>query len=89
MKVKVDGFVCKGGELVAEAELVRAVSGGGEGEAVVLFLHLFIEDRPIRILQTTVHIVVTASDHLQKETQPTRETTRRSHFLTKLPDSKY
>ncbi len=65
----------EGGELVAEAELEGAVPGGGEGEAVVLLLHLFIEDRPVRILQTTVHVIVTAGDHLRKETQPRRHTT--------------
>lgn len=83
MKVEVHGLVCEGGELVAEAELERAVSGGGEGEAVVLLLHLFIEDRPVRILQTTVHIIVTASDHLQRETQRrvTPQMTPRSHLL--------
>lgn len=80
MKVEVHGLVCEGGELVAEAELERAVSGGGEGEAVVLLLHLFIEDRPVRILQTTVHIIVTASDHLQRDTQPTQC----SHLLPDL-----
>lgn len=74
LEVKINGLVCEGGELVTEAELVGAVLGCCEGEAVVLLLHLFVECGAIWVLQTTVHVIMAASHNLGKQQQQTRHT---------------
>lgn len=66
LEVKVDSLVCEGGELVTEAKLVGAVLGGGEGEAVILLLHLLVEHGAVGVLQTTVHIIMAPGDHLKR-----------------------
>lgn len=54
----------EGGELIAEAELVGAIFGCCEGKAVILLLHLLVECGSIWVLQTTIDIIVAASDNL-------------------------
>lgn len=67
MKVKVHSLVGEGGEFIAEAELKCAVSRRCERKAVVLFLHLLIEDSAIRVLETTVNIIVSSCHHLHRK----------------------
>lgn len=64
LEVKVNRLVCEGGKFIAEAELVGAIFSCCEGKAVILFLHLLVECSAIWILQTTVHIIMAASHHL-------------------------
>lgn len=64
LEVKVNRLVCEGGELITEAELVGAVLGCCKGKTVILLLHLLVEYGAVWVLQTTVHIIMTASDHL-------------------------
>lgn len=64
MEVEIDSLVCERGELVAEAELVRPIPGGSERETVILLLHFFVQDCTVRILQTTVNIVVAPGNNL-------------------------
>lgn len=64
LEVEVNGLVREGGELVAEAELVRPVLGCCEGETVVLLFHFLVQRCAIWVLQTTVHIIVTTGYNL-------------------------
>lgn len=64
LKIKIHCFVCESRKLIAEAKFVCPISGGCEGEAVILFLHLLVQHFTIRIFQSTIYIVVTTSDHL-------------------------
>lgn len=57
-EVQVHRFVCVGGELVAEADLVNALHSRGVGEVVILFLLLIIQDVVLRISDKAVHIIV-------------------------------
>lgn len=57
------------GEFVAEAHLVDAAHGGGVGEAVVLLLHLVVQDIAQGICDEAVQVVVSTSDDLQEEMQ--------------------
>lgn len=65
LEIKVDRLVGEGGKLITEAEFVGAVFRCCKGKAVILLLHFLVQGRPIRILQTTVHIIMTTSDHLE------------------------
>lgn len=67
LKVKVDRLVGERRELVAEAELVCAVLGSGEGEAVVLLLYLLEERRAFRVFQAAVHVIMAAGHNLEEE----------------------
>lgn len=66
MKVKVDRLVCEGGELIAEAELVRSISRCSKCETIILLFHFFIQNCAVRIFQATVNIVVAPGDNLFK-----------------------
>lgn len=57
--------MCKGGELVTEAELEGAILGCCEGKAVILLLHLLVECSAFWVFQTTVHIIMPSSHHLK------------------------
>lgn len=65
LEIEIHCFVCESRKLIAEAKLVRPISGGCEGETVILFLHLLVQHFAIRILQSTIHIIVTTSNHLE------------------------
>lgn len=66
LKIKIHCFVCESRKLIAEAKFVCPVSGGSEGETVILFLHLLVQHLTVRIFQSTIYIVVTTSDHLEE-----------------------
>lgn len=66
MKVKVDSLMCEGGELIAEAELVRAIFRSSKRETVILLLHFFVQNCTVRILETTVNIIVAPGDNLNR-----------------------
>lgn len=70
-ELQVHRFVGKGGELVAEADLVDALHGRGVGEAVVLLLLLVVQDVALRIRDEAVHVVVASSYDLKEETGKT------------------
>lgn len=57
------------GEFVAEAHLVDAAHGGGVGEAVVLLLHLVVQDIAQGICDKAVQVIVSTSDDLQEGMQ--------------------
>lgn len=57
--------MCEGGKLITEAEFVGAISSRGKCKAVILLLHFLVQGSPIRVLQTTVHIIMATGDHLQ------------------------
>lgn len=65
LEIKVNRLVCEGGKLITEAEFVGAVFRCCKGKAVILLLHFLVQGCPIRVLQTTVHIIMTTSDHLE------------------------
>lgn len=65
LKIKIHRFVCESRKLIAEAKFVCPISGGSEGETVVLFLHLLVQHLTVRVFQSTIYIVVTTSDHLE------------------------
>lgn len=67
LEIKVNRLVREGGKLITEAEFVGAVFRRCKGEAVILLLHFLVQGRPIRVLQTTVHIIMTTSDHLENQ----------------------
>lgn len=67
LEIKVNGLVCEGGELITEAEFVGAIFSCCKGEAVILLLHFLVQSCSIGVLQTTIHIIMATSDHLQNK----------------------
>lgn len=65
LEIKVNCLVSEGGKLITEAEFVGAVLGCCKCKAVILLLHFLVQGCSIRVLQTTVHIIMTTSDHLE------------------------
>lgn len=66
-EVQVHRFVCVGGELVAEADLVDALHSRGVGEVVILLLLLIIQDVVLRISDKAVHVIVAPCNDLQEK----------------------
>lgn len=69
LEIEVHSFVCESRELIAEAELVCSIPGCSKCEAIILFLHLFVQHNAIGIFQPTVNIIMTPSDHLETKTK--------------------
>lgn len=65
-EVQVHRFVCKSGELVAEADHVDALHGCGVREAVKLLLRLIVQDVVLGIGDEAVHIIVPSCYHLEE-----------------------
>ena len=65
LEVKVNCLVREGGELIAEAELVGPVLGCCKRKTVILLLHFLVECSAIRVLQTTVHVIVATGYYLR------------------------
>lgn len=66
LEVKVHSLVRESWKLVTEAKLKGAIFGRGECKAVILLLHLLVENGSIRVLQTAIYIIMTPSHHLRE-----------------------
>lgn len=49
LEIEVHSFVCESRELIAKAELVCSIPGCSKCEAIILFLHLFVQYNAIGI----------------------------------------
>ena len=65
LEVEVDDFMCKGGEFVAEAELVLAGDLRGPRVAIVLLLGVLVQGLAVRVRQLHIYVIVASSDHLK------------------------
>lgn len=59
--------MCERREFIAETEFVCSIPGCSKREAIILFLHLFVQYNAIRIFQPAVNIVMASSNHLELE----------------------
>ena len=72
LKIKIYSFMCESRKFIAKAKFVCPVFGGCEGVTIILFLHLLVEHITIRIFSSTIYIVVTTCNNLQKRKNQTK-----------------
>lgn len=72
-ELQINNFMDKGGEFIAEADLIDSLHGCGVREAVILLLLLIIQDIVLGICDKAVHIIVPPCNDLKEETHETNQ----------------